>query len=562
MSRDPQLPPRTIVDAVEALRSGATTSVDLVRTAIEASESNNARLAALVELYRESALEAAIEADRVLDRAGRAAPILTGIPLGIKDIITTREGPTTAESDASGATSLAGDATAVRRLRSAGGIIMGKTATMEFAFGMPDEPRGRVLARNPWNVEKWAGGSSSGSASGIQAGMFLGALGTDTAGSIRLPAAFCGISGLKPTFGRVPTSGCLPLAYSLDHIGPMARSAADCALLLRTLAGPDGHDPQGTDQPVEDYLAGLSGDLTGIRVGVIEAGAANDAEPQHAVAFRESLRQFQSLGARLVDVQLPSFVEASTATMTTLIAEAAAEHAEGLTSQYLAYGRSLRSRLLTSAFLSATDYIQAQRVRRVAQLQLARVYDDVDLIVLPTSIFAAFDCAQLSARDEVDLKSSTGIPTAYWNAVGNPVLSIPIGFARNGLPLGLQIAGRPFDERLVLRAGDAFQRITRWHLETPTSLPTGSVPEPADPGPRGHAGEHPRSADMSPPTDRGSTASTVVRGLLAMADLTPPELEFANAVARFGQTREDVRSVRVLGSASATVPATRFSAVP
>src|SRR5882757_9881193 len=238
--------PLTLTEAAAALRAGTTTSRRLDELALATADAADAELAAGV------------------DRGP-----LQGIPFGVKDILAMAEGPTTAQSDVLDPAWGAGrDAPVVARLKAAGAVLTGKTSTMEFAIGMPDGSKDFPVPRNPWNPATWPGGSSSGTGAGVAAGMFYAGLGTDTGGSIRIPAAFCGITGLMPTFGRVPKSGCVPLGYSLDHIGPMARSAEDCALMLQAMVGHDASDVTSLDVPVPDYLAALTGDLTGVRIGV------------------------------------------------------------------------------------------------------------------------------------------------------------------------------------------------------------------------------------------------------------------------------------------------------
>jgi aspartyl-tRNA(Asn)/glutamyl-tRNA(Gln) amidotransferase subunit A len=458
----------TITAAAAALEAGEITSTELVTEAIAVADRCDAEVGSFIVRYKESSLAAAAAADEKL-AAGEPVGPLHGIPLGIKDIISTTEGTSTAQSlvlDPQWGIDL-GDAVVVSRLRAAGGIVMGKLSTMEFACGMPDFERPFPIPRNPWDITRWAGGSSSGSGSSVSTGMVLGALGTDTAGSIRIPAAFCGVTGVMPTFGRVPKSGCVPLGYSLDHIGPLTRSARDGALMLGILAGHDPSDATVVDLPVPDYVAGLTGDLSGLRIGVARleqfGGALED--PALAGAFDAAAQALGALGADVVPIELPYYAEMMAANLVVMASEAAAYHMPDLQSRWTDYAPGTRNLLSMAFSISSADYVQAQRARRVAQRALADVFSYVDLIVTPTTAGAAHDFPQLET-----LLADGGfnaIYTQYWDCTGNPAVALPMGPTASGLPLSLQIDARPFDEVTMLRAADAYQRVTDWHLRVP-----------------------------------------------------------------------------------------------
>jgi aspartyl-tRNA(Asn)/glutamyl-tRNA(Gln) amidotransferase subunit A len=418
--------------------------------------------------YQQSSLAAAAAADEALARGADVGP-LHGIPLGIKDIISTAEGTSTAQSlvhDPQWGIDQ-GDAVVVSRLRDAGAIVMGKLTTMEFACGLPDFDRPFPIPRNPWSLEHWAGGSSSGSGSSVSTGMVLGALGTDTAGSIRIPAAYCGVTGVMPTFGRVPKSGCVPLGYSLDHIGPLTRSARDGALMLGVLAGYDDSDACAVDLPVPDYLAGLTGDLTGLRIGVQRLAQYGGAQEDAALpaAFAAAVELLAGLGAEVVEVELPYYAEMMAANLVVMASEAAAYHLPDLQSRWLDYAPGTRGILSMAFAISSADYVQAQRARRVAQKALAETFAGLDLIVTPTTAGGAMAFEGIG-----ELLAEGGfnsIYTQYWDCTGNPATSIPMGFTTAGLPMALQIAAKPFDELTMLRAADAYQSISDWHLQVP-----------------------------------------------------------------------------------------------
>jgi aspartyl-tRNA(Asn)/glutamyl-tRNA(Gln) amidotransferase subunit A len=297
--------------------------------------------------------------------------------------------------------------------------------------------------------------------------MVLGALGTDTAGSIRIPAAFCGVTGVMPTFGRVPKSGCAPLGYSLDHIGPLTRSARDAALMLQVLAGYDDSDACAVDLPVPDYLSGLTGDLSGMTIGVQRleeySGAAED--PALAGAFAAAIATLVAAGADVVEVSLPFYREMMAANMVVFCAEAAAYHLPDFQTRWADYSPGLRNLLALAFEVTGADYVQAQRARRVAQKALAETFAGLDAIVTPTAGVGAL------AFDTLEMFLLEGgfdqIYTQYWDCTGNPAAAIPMGFTATGLPLSLQIAAKPFDEATMLKVADAYQVRTDWHLKVP-----------------------------------------------------------------------------------------------
>jgi aspartyl-tRNA(Asn)/glutamyl-tRNA(Gln) amidotransferase subunit A len=452
--------PLTITEAAAALRSGTLTSVALTQATIARADVLDGPLGIYIVRSDEAALEAAARADSEL-AAGVDRGLLHGIPLGVKDIIATSDSPTTAQSlilDPSFGAQ--GDAVVVQRLRAAGAVITGKTTTMEYAIGFPDFDKPFPIPRNPFSLAHWTGGSSSGTGGGIAAGLFLGGLGTDTGGSVRMPAAWCGISGLKQTFGRVPKSGCVPLGYSYDHIGPMTRSARDCAAMLAVMAGHDESDACSVDVPVDDYLGALTGDIAGARIGVDFSFLADPGfDPDNAELLAAALEVFTAAGATIVEVKLPFYDELTTATMSGLTAEAFAYHRGDLQSRWEDYGGPTRMAIAQAIMTTSADYVQAQRVRRAGVRAVTALFAGVDVILTPSTATPSPAFDDLSWGSLMD-----SILTPYWNAVGNPAISVPLGLTSGGLPVGLQIAGRPFEESTVLRVADAFQLHTDHHL--------------------------------------------------------------------------------------------------
>lgn len=472
----------SIAEAARALRAGETTSAALIESAIALADRHDTELGVYLTRFDETATEQALQADAERS-AGLERGLLHGIPIAVKDTMAVAEGPTTAQSLVHDRAWGAGrDAPVVARLKAAGAIITGKTTTMEFACGIPDSAKPFPLPRNPWQADRWAGGSSSGTANGIAAGLFPAGLGTDTAGSIRMPAAFCGITGLLPTFGRVPKSGCVPLGYSVDRVGPLARTAADCAALLEVLAGPDPSDPDSAHPVVDTTFAaeapGL--DLSDVRIGVVRQDHfPEEGDPDLATVFDRALAVLVARGARPREVTLPFYRAACTATIVTAVCEGLAYHRNDLIRRWDDYFVAARGLLAQGALVSGADYVQAQRVRRVAQAAIGALFEQVDVVLCPTASVTAprLDRLADAAGHQDDAALFRLIHTPYWNALGNPVLAVPMGFGADGLPLSCQIAGPAFGEAMILRVGAVFQHDTPWHRRMPPTW-TESMSEP------------------------------------------------------------------------------------
>jgi aspartyl-tRNA(Asn)/glutamyl-tRNA(Gln) amidotransferase subunit A len=450
--------PSTILEAAAALRAGELTSVALVEKVLKRAQDIDGELGCFLARFDDAALVAAAGADADFEAGTDRGP-LQGIPLGIKDLLAAREGATTAHSLVPSPTAPPGvDAEAVARLRAGGGVIVGKTTLSEYAFGVPDADAGLPLPRNPWHPDHWPGGSSSGTASGIAAGLFLGGLGTDTGGSIRIPASCCGITGLKPTYGRCPKSRCIPLSYSLDTVGPMARTAEDCATLLQAISGWAASDPTSAREPVPDFAASLEDDLAGLRVGVERRhhGRAVGADEAVVDQVEQAVHQLERAGAEIEEVSVEHYDLARAATNVILHSDAFAYHRASLQDQWRRYGSFTRLLLAHGAFVSGADYVQAQRVRSLVCAEVRDLLGRVDVLVMPTIGVPV---------PRLDANFLALVPmffTEVWNLTGSPTLSVPVG-AVGGLPVGMQIVGRPFDEASVLHVGAAYQRRTDWH---------------------------------------------------------------------------------------------------
>jgi aspartyl-tRNA(Asn)/glutamyl-tRNA(Gln) amidotransferase subunit A len=355
----------------------------------------------------------------------------------------------------------------VRKLREAGAVLIGKLGLYEFAIGFPDATTGFRIPKNPWDLTRTPGGSSSGTAAAIAGGIILGGLGTDTGSSIRGPSAHTGISGMKPTFGRVSKEGCVPLSYSLDHVGPMARTARDCALMLQVLAGFDELDPCAADVGVPNMLDQADGVVSGVRIGVPRDYGFDvpelDAEVSQAVL--NAVDCLATAGAVVVDVVIPHADVARSVQRAIMYSEAFAYHEADLQSRPDAYGRHTRQQIRQGAFYTAADYVQAQRVRALIDAEVRTAFAGVDVLVMPTMPSVA---APLEGYDADALLRQPNF-TAIWNLTGLPAMSICCGFSDVGLPIGLQIVGKPFDEPMIFKVADAYQRVTDWHTRIPTS---------------------------------------------------------------------------------------------
>jgi aspartyl-tRNA(Asn)/glutamyl-tRNA(Gln) amidotransferase subunit A len=459
--------PLTIAEASAALAAGSVTSLQLTTAYLRRIAATQETLGAFVTVFDEAALEAASSADRQRASGGPVGA-LSGIPLAVKDIIATREARTTANSRVLPRGFEAGgpDSPVVARLRGAGAVVLGKSTTSEYALGMPDPETGYRVPRNPWSLDHTPAGSSSGTGIAVAAGLALGGLGTDTGGSVRGPAAANGLTGLKVTFGRVPKNRVVPLGYSLDTVGPMARSAYDCAMLLEVMAGHDPGDANAATAEVPRYSEALTGSLEGIRVGLpipyfFDVPELNDETRTAVLAAVDVLG---SAGAIVSETVIPSAKEAKDANTLTLGAEAFAYHREDLVHRWNDYGRYTRTGLVRGALTTSGDYAQAQRFRSWFCLQIAQIMDQFDVLVTPGALGPA------ERADEIDLDRRMLGPsfTGQWNLAGLPAVVVPCGAAASsGLPLALQIVGRPFAEDVVLRVADAFQRRTDWHLRVP-----------------------------------------------------------------------------------------------
>lgn len=453
----------TIAQASALIRAKKLSPVELTKAYLDRVKVFDHLLNSHLLVLEEQALDAAATAEAEIAAGAWKGP-LHGIPIGLKDIYNTAGIRTTAHSALFKDHIPAEDAFTVTLLREAGAVITGKLATWEFAIGGSSFDLPWPPARNPWDTTLDPSGSSSGSAVAVAAGLCAGAMGSDTGGSIRGPAAWCGIAGLKPTYGLLSRRGILPLSFSLDHAGPMCWTAEDCALMLQVLARHDPADSASASVPAVDYTAGLGAPLSGLRVGVVRHFFEKDliTDPETIAALETSVLALRDMGATVTDVRLSPF--GSYTDVGSLIArsEAYAIHQHWLRTTPELYGTFGRHRLMAGAFISASDYINALRERTRLIDELADVMKSVDVVIFPT--------ARCPARPIGEDSMASGFQPFFnraFNVTGSPALSICSGFSQTGLPLSLQIGGRPFEEALVLQVGHALERATGTRTRRP-----------------------------------------------------------------------------------------------
>jgi aspartyl-tRNA(Asn)/glutamyl-tRNA(Gln) amidotransferase subunit A len=453
-----------IAGAAKLIAAGDLSPVELTRAYLARIEALDRRFNSYVLVRHEAALEEARLAEREI-AAGRYRGPLHGIPLALKDIIDTAGLRTTSNARLRADHVPARDAFAWAQAKAAGAILLGKLETQEFAIGGPARDALFPPARNPWDSTRYTGGSSSGSAAAVAAGLCAGAFGSDTNGSVRMPAARCGIVGLKPTYGRVSRGGIFPLAFSLDTCGPMTWSVEDSAILLGAMAGHDPADPASAERPVPDYRAELAEGLDGLRVGVARHWTRDDAAAIDAMneALEASVAVLSDLGAEPVEVRLPDLWDFTAVSMIVTTAESYAVHQHDLRAHPEAFNEMTRVRVALGALLGAADYVEAQRRRRELCTAYAEVMQEVDVVVSGALLDTASRLEDVGRLYYLDAP----MPTTPFNVTGAPALSVCCGFTDAQLPLAIQIGGRPFDEATVLRVGHAYERATPWRDRRP-----------------------------------------------------------------------------------------------
>ncbi len=437
--------------------------VEVARAHLARIERLEPKLNAFLAVTADRALAAAAAAEREL-AAGAGRGPLHGVPMALKDLFDTAGVVTTAGSRILAANVPARDAAAVERLRAAGLVLLGKTNMHEFAYGTTTNNPHYGPCRNPWDLERSPGGSSGGSGAALAAGMCPLSLGTDTGGSIRIPASACGVAGLKPTFGRVSRRGVVPLAWSFDTVGPMARTVEDLALLMNAVAGPDPEDEWCAARAPEDFARELEDGARGLTLGVPREWFFEDVEPGIAARVREAIAVLEREGARLVDVALPGMADAHTAHHAILAAEASAFHGPWLRERPQDYGEAMRAGLELGELLPAVDYVNARRLQAIVRAMFRAALARVDALVAPSLPHGPLRIGEAMSREPAVAWNRLLTPV---NVAGYPAASAPCGFDEAGMPVGLQIVGRPFEEARVLRVARAYERATEWGTRRP-----------------------------------------------------------------------------------------------
>ena len=462
----------TIVEAAKLIAARQLSPVELTRACLDRIHRLDNELHAFVHLTEERALAEARAAEAAIMTGGAKGP-LHGIPIGLKDIVDTKGIPTTCQSKILQDNIPDSDATCAEKLAAAGTVLIGKTTTHEFADGGPSFDLPRPPARNPWNTAHFTAGSSSGTGAGVAAGLILGGIGTDTGGSIRGPAALCGIAGIKPTYGLVSRAGVAPAAFSLDHIGPMAWTAEDCALMLQALAGHDPRDPASAGRPVPDYTAQLGQGIAGMRIGVIHHFHEVDYRVSDGVrrGIDAAIATLRGLGAEIREVQLSPLQDWGACGTLISITERAAAYEEWARTRLGDFSERVQRRLQLGALVSGVDYVQAVRRRRELRAELKAAMSGLDVVLTASQTAEAPEIDNVPAWDTFAAPSFT-MP---FNVAGYPAITVCAGFGAGGLPVAIQLVGRPFEEATVLRIADAFEKATEFRNMRPP-LAAGALP--------------------------------------------------------------------------------------
>jgi aspartyl-tRNA(Asn)/glutamyl-tRNA(Gln) amidotransferase subunit A len=463
----------TLVQASDAIRNGEITSVRLTQAALDAFDAEDRRINAAIGLDREDALETAEALDK-LSKAGRVLGRLHGVPLAHKDMYYRAGKVCTCGSKIRRAFKPTYSATVLTRLEAAGSITLGSLNMAEFAQNPTGHNAHFGNCHNPWHRDYCTGGSSSGSGAAVAARFIFGALGSDTGGSIRLPATMCGVTGIKPTQTRVSRYGAMPLSFSADNVGPLARTARDCARLLYAIAGHDPADATSSTEPVPDYEAALDGDIRGLRIGVPTNFFLDGADPDVQAAFDGAMKVLEARGARCVPLEIPNMEAVNTYASVLSRVEGAAIHAQWMRERPQDYGIHLSGRLYAGYAIPAVHYVEALSRRGAIVRALGReVFSGCDVFATPTIRMKVPTLAETDidagAPGAVEAFAAITANTRVINYLGLPSVSVPCGFDSNGLPIGFQIQGRPFGEGKVLKVADAYQRDSDWHERVPAT---------------------------------------------------------------------------------------------
>jgi aspartyl-tRNA(Asn)/glutamyl-tRNA(Gln) amidotransferase subunit A len=453
-----------IAEAAKLIADRKLSPVELTQACLDRMSAMDSVLHAFILPTPERAMADAKTAEAAIMKDGPSGK-MHGIPIGLKDIVDTSGIPTTCQSRLLQGNVPATDATCAARLAAAGTVLMGKLTTHEFADGGPSFDLPMPPARNPWNPDHFTAGSSSGTGAAVASGMILCGIGTDTGGSIRGPAALCGIAGIKPTYGLVSRAGVAPAAFSLDHIGPMAWSAEDCAIMLQVLAGHDPKDPASADRPVPDYTGLIGASLRGARIGVIRHFHEHDHKvaPATQTGIDNALMVLRDLGAEITDVTLSPLQDWHACGSLISITERAAAYEEWARTRLSEFSERVQRRLTLGALITGVDYVQAVRRRRELRAELKAAMVDLEVVV---TAGAPNEAPKMDAVARWDLFDKPNF-TMPFNVAGYPAICVCSGFGPQGLPVSVQIVGKPFQEAKVFQVADAFEKATAFRDRRP-----------------------------------------------------------------------------------------------
>ncbi len=454
-----------LLEVSQRIRKRKISSLEVTRAMLDRIGRLDGKLRSYATVTPEVALEAAVQADREIAKGKNRGP-LHGVPIALKDLFHTKGIATAAGMPMHKNFIPERDATVARKLKEAGAVLLGKLQMTEGAFSAHHPAIQSPI--NPWSAEHWTGVSSSGSGVATAAGLCYGSLGTDTLGSIRFPSTMNGLTGMKPTWGRVSRAGVFPLAETMDHVGPMTRSARDTAAMLNVIAGQDSDDRTAMLVPVPDYLTGIDRGVRGVRVGIDRALIEAQADADFVRVTNEAAAVFRRLGAKVTGIDFPPTDQIVRDAITLCAAETAAAHAETYPSRAQEYGPALSALLDLGRSTDAATLARVLPRRSSFTGQVAALFNSVDLLLMPAMNEAAPTMAQLyERRNDIEARYRRIRFTSPFNMTGSPSLTLPGGATRGGIPIGFQIVGRHLDEALILRAGHAYQRVTQWHLRRP-----------------------------------------------------------------------------------------------
>jgi aspartyl-tRNA(Asn)/glutamyl-tRNA(Gln) amidotransferase subunit A len=457
-----------LIEAAELIRQRVISPVELTQACLNRIEGLDAKICSFITVNSEHAMDQARRAEQELMRdqgqAGGSISSLFGVPVALKDLYETEGLRTTAGSLFYSNHIPTADAQVVKKLRAAGAVVLGKTNMHEIALGLTSINPYFGACRNPWSLEHVAGGSSGGSAAALAACFCSGALGSDTGGSIRVPAALCGVVGLKPTFGRVSLQGVIPLSWNLDHAGPMARRVKDVALLLQVMAGYDAHDPNSIDLPQEDYLTNLTQGVKGWHIALAEDEYFASTEKVVQQAVNQAALVLESCGAHVERIAFPGAYQAALSNGLMVIADAATLYSDQLRTQPGKFGPDVLQRLKSGATLPLNDYIQARRIQAQMRRRFTEFFEIYDILLTPTTPVVA---PPVEGPNAVELARLLTRYTSPFNLTGLPAISLPCGFTAQRLPIGLQMVAKSWAEAGLLRAAYAYEQATDWHQAMP-----------------------------------------------------------------------------------------------